>query len=1486
VQVKRDERIRRLGLLSLLVSLSLLVAGGAVIAGSARPSRPGVATSPAETMQPVEAPPPTDPVAPPETTPAEVTQPTDTKPSETTETTAANTAPAESTQPPVTSLPSESTEPPLTSAPTATSEPTASSEPTTTTEPTATSEPTTTTEPTATSEPTGPPPIAGNPGVGATCGLKVMLVVDRSGSGSAAALGNAVGAVVGALADTESSVAVADFSTVADLRVGYTVVDDASRGTFDAYASSLGTGGAADWGAGLAGADTGSPDVTVLITGGGPNGTDDPRTHGANQAAAADRPLFSAIEQANEIKGGGSRLFALGVGGADPAALAAVSGPRGGTDVAASDFATGDVDAVASSLHALAVDACPPVESRDVSALAGPSDFPNPGTITITSPPDAGGPPVAASPYPSSIAVSGMTGLVTDVNVHLFGVTHAIAQDIDILLVGPTGASLVVMSDVPGGGGFGASNANLTFDDQAATGVPATGVLSGNLTFKPTDNDVNQTLTDSWPSPAPAPGPASTLSAAFTGTNANGMWRLFVVDDAQGDNGSIASGWSLTITTEEAAVATTTDVVSSPNPSLTGASVTFTATVTSSGSPVTTGTVTFTEGTTTLASGVALNASGQAAFSTAALAEGAHVVTATYSGATGFLASNDSVTQVVDNPTTTPAEGQWCNTGAINIPDAGQSTPYPSHITVSGAGTLTSQVTAQLASLTHTARIDLDILLVGPAGQNILLMSDVGGATVAPQLPPTVTLTFADSAAAQIPFDSISSGMFKPSNNGAGDTLPGAPAVSAATTLATFNGTNPNGVWSLYAFDDATGDSGTIAGGWCLNIATAAPTTTALTSSPNPSTFGQPVTFTATVTSGGSPVTAGTVNFTEGSTTLASAVTVTASGQAIFTTSTLAVGIHPITATYNGTTAFQTSTSPTLNHTVRAVTTTALASTPNPSTFGQPVTFTATVTSGGNPVTQGTVTFTESATTLASNVAVNGSGQATFTTSSPLSVGDHTIAATFNGTTNLATSTGTVTQTVDQIATTTTLASSDSTTTFGEPVTFTASVTGGGSPVTVGTVTFRDGADVLATIALDGAGQAGFTTSTLAVGDHTITASFNGATNFATSTSSPLDQVVDGVADAGGPYTIDEGGDLALDGTGSIAGAGATFSWDVNDDGTFGDATGATPTLTWAQLESLGISDGTGVPTTITLQLTDGPTFTAVTALTVDNVAPTATLSSDGPVPEGSTATVTFTGQADPSADDLAALVYGYDFDNDGTFEVTSSSSASASVPASFLADGPGTRTVRAVVADDDGGSLELTTDIAITNAAATATITGPSTAVVGVPVTLKVGADDPSPGDMNGTFAFTVDWGDGTPVVSLTGPADPPVTHTYTRPGTFTVTATATDPDGATSAELTFTITVAQAPPTTTSSTTTTTEPGSTTTTEPSATTSSTTTTVGYTTTSTAIGPGGGSLPRTGGGISGALLAGVALLLAGTAAVAGSRRGRRAAATGGGSGG
>jgi len=94
-------------------------------------------------------------------------------------------------------------------------------------------------------------------------------------------------------------------------------------------------------------------------------------------------------------------------------------------------------------------------------------------------------------------------------------------------------------------------------------------------------------------------------------------------------------------------VTTATTIVSSQNPSDLGAPVTFTATVTA-GSPVTTGTVTFRDGAAVLASGVALNASGQASFTTSALASGSHTISATYDGTSHFASSSASLVQVVD----------------------------------------------------------------------------------------------------------------------------------------------------------------------------------------------------------------------------------------------------------------------------------------------------------------------------------------------------------------------------------------------------------------------------------------------------------------------------------------------------------------------------------------------------------------------------------------------------------------------------------------------------------------------------------------------------------------------------------------------------------------------------------------------------------------------------------------------------------------------
>ena len=116
-----------------------------------------------------------------------------------------------------------------------------------------------------------------------------------------------------------------------------------------------------------------------------------------------------------------------------------------------------------------------------------------------------------------------------------------------------------------------------------------------------------------------------------------------------------------------------------------------------------------------------------------------------------------------------------------------------------------------------------------------------------------------------------------------------------------------------------------------------------MTSSLNPSTSGQSVTLTATITGAGTSVPTGTVKFTDGTTTLASAATVTA-GKATFTSSTLAIGSHSITAAYTGTGGFTGSTG-TLTQTVQIGNFAPGRVLTNPSNPAQSVTFTATVTS-------------------------------------------------------------------------------------------------------------------------------------------------------------------------------------------------------------------------------------------------------------------------------------------------------------------------------------------------------------------------------------------------------------------------------------------------------------------------------------------------------------------------------------------------------------
>ncbi len=194
-----------------------------------------------------------------------------------------------------------------------------------------------------------------------------------------------------------------------------------------------------------------------------------------------------------------------------------------------------------------------------------------------------------------------------------------------------------------------------------------------------------------------------------------------------------------------------------------------------------------------------------------------------------------------------------------------------------------------------------------------------------------------------------------------------------------------------------------------ISVTELSATTTAITSSANPSVWGQSVTFTATVSGTGAT---GTVTFKDGGTTLSNA-TLT-SGTATYSTSTLSVGSHTITAIYSGDTHFAGSASSSLAQTItQAGSTTTITSSANPSVWGQSVTFTATVSGTG---ATGTVTFKDGDDTLGS--ATLSSGTATYNTST-LSVGSHTITAIYSGDTRFAGSTSSsLAQTITQVGST------------------------------------------------------------------------------------------------------------------------------------------------------------------------------------------------------------------------------------------------------------------------------------------------------------------------------------------------------------------------------------------------------------------------------------------------------------------------------------
>ena len=552
-------------------------------------------------------------------------------------------------------------------------------------------------------------------------------------------------------------------------------------------------------------------------------------------------------------------------------------------------------------------------------------------------------------PSPSTIGVSGLVGLVSQVVVTVNGFAHQYPSDVGILLVGPNGSNTVLMNNA--GSGVQVTGLNLTFSTNASGPVPAAQALTSG-TFLPSDyqptkpynfetSGINNSPTYGPTNPPPPPGPYPTNLNVFNGLNPNTNWNLYVQDDSAGDTGFITGGWTLQIFTQPtlqitgltnitngegsangktsfvilddspavyatnsfAATSSNTTLLPATNVTFTGSGTAWTAnfspsvnvtgsslvTIISSNSygqlasasflvtvtnvnfppvvfqPANGSVITIPAGTpSTIALGYsdtgyntnalvvtaassALGSQNPIPASSLAFAPGlgtgpsnlivtpvglvtgsnSITVTATQPVVSGSSASTTFT--VVVAPSTVPL---FTNSAPIAISANSAATPYPSQITVSGVGANILKVTATLIGFSHTFPSDVSALLVGPQGTKVMLMSDEGGGIGVSNL----RLTFDDAGAAMPPSGPLTSGTNAPATsdlyyvNGLSDitnfTASNAPPYLHA--LSAFSNSNPNGVWSLYVYDNSTPDTGTISGGWQLNIQTIGPMITPL----------------------------------------------------------------------------------------------------------------------------------------------------------------------------------------------------------------------------------------------------------------------------------------------------------------------------------------------------------------------------------------------------------------------------------------------------------------------------------------------------------------------------------------------------------------------------------------------------------------------------------------------------------------------------------
>jgi hypothetical protein len=624
-----------------------------------------------------------------------------------------------------------------------------------------------------------------------------------------------------------------------------------------------------------------------------------------------------------------------------------------------------------------------------ISAVFAPQAAGNPltGDISIVDDAQPGPPEVAA---PNSPLVIQLSGNATAVN-----------------------STTTVVTSAPNPSYYGQS---ATFTVTVTTGA-GTGNLTGTVSIADTYKGATTTLASLLPITLNSAG---TTGVATFSISTLGVGMHTIVASYSGDTGHFSS-----TSTDNGVAAfkhvvretTYTTLTSSANPSILGASVTFTAQVAVGGAgggvtPV--GSVTFSWGTN--AQTVPIDATGKATYTTSALPNGATVITAAYGGAVSSY--------VLDSQTTLNQDVQVSD--SIGVVSSLNPSIYGNRVTFTAAISTTAiqAPTGNVQFLDNGAVIGTGVLSGSPAiatyttsaltvGSHPISVSYAGdnyntSATSTAALAQVVQQTQTSTAVTALPNPGIAganvavtatvqvvAGSATVTGNvtfTSGTTQLGAAPIGAGGK-ATINVTLAPGSYPIIAtYAGDANDQPSTSGAYTLTV-NQATTQTTVTASPSPAVVAQSVTFTATVTGTGATPT-GTVTFMSGTNTLGTGTL--ASGTATYSTATLAAGTYSITAVYSGDANDAPSTATAFSLTVGTIaTTTVLGSSTTGGSTPQVILVASVVNSSSGPQPTGTVTFTNGATALGS-AAVNTSGIATLVPN--LAPGaNYSIVATYGG---------------------------------------------------------------------------------------------------------------------------------------------------------------------------------------------------------------------------------------------------------------------------------------------------------------------------------------------------------------------------------------------------------------------------------------------------------------------------------------------------------